>query len=219
MISNLISNLPVEPSADQARQLLRQELENSQYHRGPTLLQQVLQWLDNLFAGGMQTAPPRVVAIIIFVSLLVIVLVVLFSRLLKRRAAGNQKTSRAVLSSNQPATAAKARRLADKCAAAGDLRGACLARFQAIVLTLLERQIINPPAGATAQEITEQALRNLAEPLDGLSAAASLFDALAYGDLAAQASDYDQFITLDQAALLSTAHPPTVVDQTETVVL
>ena len=96
-------------------------------------------------------------------------------------------------------TAAQLRAEADRAAKSGDLDSAVVLRFRAIARALLERDLIDPAPGATAQGISREASTVFPVLSARLHDAAVLFDRVRYLDVAAAADDYRAITEIDAA--------------------
>lgn len=87
-------------------------------------------------------------------------------------------------------------------------------RFRAIARSLLERDLIDPAPGATAQGISREASSVFPALAGRLHDAAALFDRIRYLDVAADGSDYRTMTEIDAAVAAATplyqAEPATV---------
>ena len=63
-------DVPVQPGADEARAWLENELNDPVYHRSPSLLQRLLDWLAGLFRDAPALALPPRTAVLVVVAVL-----------------------------------------------------------------------------------------------------------------------------------------------------
>jgi hypothetical protein len=100
------------------------------------------------------------------------------------------------------------RRAADRHRAAGRFRDALRCRYRALVGDLARRGLIDEIPGRTTGEERAQ-LRAVAPPAAApFDQAADLFDAVWYGDAAADEADDDRFAALDRAVLAAAVRVP-----------
>ncbi|MDR2454524.1 MAG: DUF4129 domain-containing protein [Bifidobacteriaceae bacterium] len=192
---------PLDPAPAEARQWLEDELSKGIYHRPPSLLDRLLEWLWELLNGpaGEAVLPPwQALGIGLAVALVVALAAWRVAGPLRRRRAAERHPGGVLAgekrSGAQLLAAAQAR------AAAGDWRRASLLAFQAIARRLEERAILDPQPGRTARELARHAGLRLPALTEALGQAAAHFDAVAYGAAQGQASVYRFLIDLGQRA-------------------
>ncbi|WP_066582624.1 DUF4129 domain-containing protein [Cellulomonas timonensis] len=184
-----LSDVPVQPGADDARALLEQELADPVYHRGPSLLQRILDWLAGLFGDAPQLALPPRAAVLIVVAVLVVVAAVALWIAGPVRRARHGSAHRAVLADDEGRSAAELRAAADAAAAQGVWDAAVADRFRAVVRALEERALLDERPGRTAHEVVAVAVRRLPARAEDLQAAGRLFDDVVYGGVRAREQD------------------------------
>jgi hypothetical protein len=174
---------PLDPSGDEGRRLLREELLRGEYHRND-LWNRLLAWAGRLFRGGVDTASASsllsALVTIVVVLVLVVGLILLLSQL-RRDRRRRRPRAEGVLPADRP-TAAQLRRRAEEALAAGRFADAVVDGFRALAARQIERGRLDDRPGATAHEIAAL----LATSYDGhgrrITAAADLFDATLYGE-------------------------------------
>lgn len=182
----VVTDVPVVPDADTAREWARQELADPIYHQRESLLTSVIRWVMERFAelqGALDGMDGRAAAVVLGSLVLIAVLVVLL-------VAGPVRRSRRVRTSTEvfvddSRTAAEIRASADALAAAGRWSEAVLDRFRAVLRSLEERAVLEERPGWTADEATAEAAAALPSRADDLRRASRLFDDVCYGDVAA----------------------------------
>lgn len=195
-----MSGPPLDPSGDQARSLLRDELAKPDYLRSD-LLDRITRWLERLIShttGAVSGVPllTTLAAIVVVVALLVAVLLVA-SR--ARRSARSAAADRAVLT-DRTTTAAELRVRAEAHLAAGQYDEALVDGYRALARRQIERVTIEDIPQATAHEIARAiaASDRTAPGLgDEVAVAADLFDAVLYGDHPATRDQAAGVLTLD----------------------
>ena len=186
-LAGVLITPPLLPGRDEAARAAQRELSKQIYQQAqPSLLERVLQWLQDKFAelaGRVSSAVPGGWwGLIAIVLLFVLVLVLVRWRVggLARSAA----TSPAGFGSTAK-TAAQHRAAADRAAAAQRWDEAVLERFRAVVRQLEERAVIDERAGRTADEAAADGGRLLPGCAEALRSGAALFDDVAYGKVPA----------------------------------
>ena len=191
------------PDGDEARRWAEDELARAEYQAAkPTwfdrLAADVVEWLVRLFQGdGTGSVAPVAVTIIVIVIIAALVVALLVwgrpraSRVVRRRAD--------LLGERDDRTAAQLRAEAERRAKAQDWSEAVVLRFRALARALLERDVIDPAPGATAQGIAREASAAFPGFADRLHAAATGFDAVRYLDVTAAEDDYRAIAATDDA--------------------
>ncbi|MDR2323395.1 MAG: DUF4129 domain-containing protein [Microbacterium sp.] len=179
-----LSATPLIPDGDSARRLAEQELSKSAYQEAkPTLIDQwaraVIDWLVALFTRQHAVDLGPWAAIVIGALLVAALIAVLLIWGRPRRS----RTGRAgtvLLGSADDRTAAQLRADADRAARGGDWTEAIVLRYRAIARSLIERDLIAPAPGATAQTIAREAAAPFPAEGEALHAAAVAFDDVRY---------------------------------------
>lgn len=201
---------PLTPSADEAQEWARNELAKAIYNDDPTLLEQVVNWLTDLWdrlreaTGSLGPVATPLIVVGVLVALLAVAL--LIAGPVRRRRRG-QPPSAALLDDDERSAAAL-RVAAESAAGAGNYPLAVLERFRAIVRSLDERAILTDRPGRTAHEAAEEGIRSFGGHAQALSGAARLFDAVCYGHRTATRTDFVAMCELDDR--LATARPQLV---------
>lgn len=206
------------PDGDEAQQWAEDELSKPEYQQAKPnwfdqLVRDVVDGIIGLFNGdGTGSVAPIALTIIAIVLIAAIVVALIIW--------GRPRASRAVrrrtdlLGERDDRTAAQLRADADRAAKAGDPGAAVVLRFRAIARSLLERDLIDPAPGATAQGISREASSVFPALAGRLHDAAALFDRIRYLDVAADGSDYRTMTEIDAAVAAATplyqAEPATV---------
>lgn len=186
--------MPVEPTEEEARRWLVEELSRPEYAEArPTLPDRIWDWLAGLVdidsvpsAGdGLAVA---LVALLVVGVLAVVLRVVGPARRAQRRAAG-------AVFDDESISADEHRRRADRSAAAGQWEEAVRERFRALVRGLEERAVLDERPGRTADEASAEAGVALPALAGALARAARAFDDVCYGG---RAADTDQHRTLHE---------------------
>ena len=189
----------LEPTPRQARDLLEQELDRSDY--GDPWLESVLRWVldqlgklldgaNNLVGGGLSPVVTVLVALAA-IALLVWVL----PRV--RREAGVVRPDGAVLE-DLGITSSTYRDLAARARADGRYDDVVLDAFRAIAKDTSDRTLLDDAPGRTAHEISLALAPPFPGQADRLAEAANAFDAVRYGHHRASIQQADAVLELDR---------------------
>ncbi|MBN8423780.1 DUF4129 domain-containing protein [Microbacterium esteraromaticum] len=182
------------PDGDEARERAQDELSRAEYQAAtPTwfdrLAADVAEWFFGLFRGdGAGAVAP--VAVTIIVIIIVAALLVALAIWGRPRASRSVRRRAELLGEQDDRTAAQLRAEADRRAKAHDWDGAVVLRFRALARSLIERDVIEPAPGATAQAIAREASVAFPGFGDRLHSAATAFDAVRYLDRPSDATAY-----------------------------
>lgn len=198
---------PLEPSRDEGRELLEQELERPEYQRefgGPLreTFDAMVGWLEeNLGSVGGVTIPwgPVLLAVLLLGAILLVVLLVR-PRLQPTPAAADE-----VLDAEQGMTAALLRERADEQLRAGRTDAAYRDLFRAVVRSIEERGILPDQAGRTATEASLAVTGVFPEQARGLHRCADLFNLSRYGGGSVSEDRFHELAELDR--MLSRTEP------------
>jgi len=191
---------PLDPSPEEARELLRRELLRPEY-RDRDLVDRLLTWVERRLAGlaDAASASPPLSALAAMVVLLVLVLALgwLVSR--ARRSARVRPPGAAAVLSDEELSAAELRARARTALAAGRHEDAVVDGFRAIALAQAERGELATAPGRTAHEVAEAlALRHPGRATQAREAGL-WFDLVRYGDRRASAAQAEAVLALDTA--------------------
>lgn len=201
------------PDGDEARRWAEDELAKQAYQAAkPTwfdqLSQSIVEFIADLFTAGPSTAAAPFATVLIVIVLLaaVVVALVVWGR---PRASRSARRRTDLLGERDDRTAAQLRAEADRAAREGDWDAAVVLRYRAIARSLLERDLIAPAPGATAQAIAREAAAVFPGEATALASAASTFDRVRYLRLPASADDDGELkATDDRLAATSPAAAP-----------
>ena len=189
---------PLQPSGDEGRRLLRDELVHDEYHRH--LLQRILGWLWRRLEGGVGAASGTngVTAFVTMLigAVLLVGLVVLLSRV--RRDRRQRAAVQAVLPDDR-ASAAELRQRAEAALVDGRYADAVTDGFRALAVRQVERGRLHDQPGATAHEVAASLATSYPSHGDRVGRTADLFDATLYGDRPAGPDDATRVLELDDA--------------------
>lgn len=210
---------PFTPDGDEARRWAEEELSNQRYADAkPTwfdyLAEDVADFIASLFSqetGNQAGGTALIIVTIVIVAALITVLILWgkprMSQRVKRRGVD-------LLGDRDDRSAAQLRADAERSAREGDWDTATVLRFRALARSLLERDIIDPAPGATAQAIAREAARAFSAHNVALTAAASAFDDVRYLRQPASEETYRALAeTDDLLAATSSPHAETNAQQ------
>jgi hypothetical protein len=194
---------PYAPDGEEARRLAEQELQNPRYAEAkPTwfdyLAEDVAEFFSNLFSpeAGQQVGGTALVIVIIVVVAALITVLILWGRPRASRRLKSRGTD--LLGERDDRSAAQLRADADRSAREGDWDTAVIRRFRALARGLLERDVVNPAPGATAQAIAREASAALGAHSEQLAAAAGSFDEVRYLRHPASEQMYRDLVATDE---------------------
>jgi hypothetical protein len=192
----LASGPPLQPSGDEGRRLLRQELLHREYHRQP--LERILAWVWRRLQGGVGAASGTdwVTALLTMLVgvLLLIGLVLLLSRIRSDRR--RREHPGAVLADGRP-SAVELRRRAESALADGRHAEAVVEAFRALAVRQVERGRLADQPGTTAHEVAETLATSYPAHSEPMGRGADLFDATLYGGREASREDAASLLDLD----------------------
>lgn len=193
-------DVPVDPTAPEAREWLVRELSKPEYAAAqPSLFDRLSQaffdWLMRLFQPGAAVPTDWIpVAIVIAVVLAIVVaLLVWGTPKLNRRS----RAAHSLFGDDDTRTADELRRASERFAADGDWTHAILDRFRALARGLTERTIVFVSPGTTAHDFAARAAVAFDDSSERLARAANIFDDVRYVGTAGTADQYELLRTLD----------------------
>lgn len=206
--------IPVDPSAPDAQQWLRDELAKAPYQAAqPTwfdrLSQAILDWFSSLTVGGDgSNGWIPLIATLIGIALLVAAILVFG---LPRRAR-RRRSAAGLFAAEDRRTADQLRRSAAAAASAGDWTLANEEAFRAIAQGLAERTILRPTPGTTAHSVAELAAAAFPDERARLRNGANVFESVRYLGGTGTEQGYTDLVALDAA--LRAARPRAVMPVT-----
>lgn len=210
---------PFAPDGDEARRWAEQELSNQRYADAkPTwfdyLAEDVADFISSLFSpetGDRVGSTALIIVTIVIVAALITVLI-LWGK--PRRSQRVKRHGTELLGTRDDRSAAQLRTDAERSAREKDWDTATVLRFRALARSLLERDIIGPAPGATAQAIAREAAAAFPTQNDELTAAAGAFDDVRYLRQPASEESYrrlaatdDRLVAMPVAVIHSEAVP------------
>jgi hypothetical protein len=193
-------DVPVDPSAPDARELLVRELTDPEYAAAqPTLLdlvgQAIADWIQSLTLpsdGGLAGWVPAILLVLLVVGIVVAFLVWGVPRLNRRSRAADS-----LFGADERRTAAQLRRDAASAAERGDFTSAVLDAFRALARGLQERTVVAVLPGTTAHDFAAQGAAAYPDLDVAFRGAAEGFDATRYAGVPGSADLYRSISDLD----------------------
>ncbi|MEJ1921553.1 DUF4129 domain-containing protein [Microbacterium sp. KHB019] len=209
-LASLLANDPYAPDGDDARRWAEQELQNPRYADAkPTwfdyLAEDIAEFVSGLFSPdtGQQVGSTALVIVTVVIVAALITVLILWGR--PRASRRVRRRGGELLGERDDRTASQLRTDAERRAREGDWDAATVLRFRALARGLLERDIVDPAPGATAQAIAREGAAELGSLHAELAAAASAFDLVRYLQHPASEKSYRELVSIDDA--VSKAHP------------
>jgi hypothetical protein len=191
--------VPVQPDADEARQLLQDELANGVYRQAePSLLERawtaVLTWLGELL-GQIRSVDAGVGTVLLAVGAGVVIAAAVL--LIKPRLNAGRRPDPTVFPARSSLSAEAHRDSAETAARTGNWDQALTERFRAITRAAEERVILDEQAGRTAVEVAHRLQDLFAAQSEELHWLAERFNEVHYGSRPAGQADYRRAAELD----------------------
>jgi hypothetical protein len=201
LVTPLPLDVPVEPDAPEATELLINELSKAPYQAAkPTwfdlLAQAVQDWLSSLRLGDVQGPPAfglGVIVVLVVVGIVVAFLIFGLPRLNRRSA-----VTGSLFGEDDRRTATIIRQDAEAAAARGDYSTAVAEMFRAIARGLAERAIVTTSPGTTARDFAARASTPFPELAEALRESATAFDQVRYLDRTGTAEQFGQVAALER---------------------
>jgi hypothetical protein len=208
-LAGLLEALPadLDPSTDQARQWLSDELARSEYQDTRSLFQRLMAWLADRLAdlqgtqgtGGVSLPPLVITGVVV---LIVVGVAFLLTRI---RVESRSVSERRTLLGDSILTADQLRREAEKALAVGRFDDAVVAWTRAIARDAEARTLLPDAPSMTAHEVGTALAVAFPSQVDGIGRTMDLFDAVVYGDQPATRDD--AMTTRSTDAALHSARP------------
>jgi Domain of unknown function (DUF4129) len=187
---------PLDPSSDEARRWLEEELAKGQYTPQPGLIERFLEWLDRLLSMTPGGGAPAFLLPVVVVLLLAVLALVLFTVLRREVRPGGPGTAHAL--DIPDVDADTLRRRARLALEGGDWDGAVLDGVRAVARAAVERVVLDDAPGRTAHEVALALAGPFPGEADALLRAADAFDAVRYGDRRATPDRARDVLALDE---------------------
>ena len=187
---------PLDPSRDEGRRLLEEELAKAKYDVEPSLWDRFVQWLLGLFETSGPGLPPWVFGLVVIVGLALLALVV--GLLLRPEARSRRGGEHGGVLDDRGVDATAYRERAQRALREGDWGTVLLDSYRAVVASAVERTILDELPGRTAHEASLELVRAFPAEQGDLRRAADRFDAVRYGHEAGTEADARAVLTLDE---------------------
>ena len=191
------------PDGDEARRWAEDELANPRYADAkPTwfdlVARDIGRFLADLFSSdnGANIGPSALIIVTVVIVAALIAALVIWGRPRSSRAVRRARGD--LLGESDDRTAAQLRSDSERSARAGDWNAATILRYRAIARSLLERDLIDPAPGATAQSIARDAAAVFADEAPALRRAAVAFDDVRYLGRPATEEIYQDLAATDE---------------------
>ncbi|MFJ4173898.1 DUF4129 domain-containing protein [Microbacterium sp. NPDC089696] len=191
------------PDGDEARRWAEQELSDPRYADAkPTwfdlLMRDIGRFLGDLFSSdnGANVGPSALVVVCVIVVAALVIALIVWGR--PRRSQAVRRPSGGLLGADDDRSAAELRSDAERSARDGDWDAATILRFRALARDLLERDLIDPAPGATAQGIAREVTAVFPAEGSAVRAAAVSFDDVRYLRHPATAESYAGLAATDE---------------------
>lgn len=173
------------PDGDEARRWAEEELANPRYADAkPTwfdlMARDIGRFLGNLFSSdnGANVGPLALIVVTVIIVAALIAALIIWGRPRGSRTVRRARTN--LLGAQDDRSAAQLRADAERSARDGDWDTATVLRYRGLARSLLERDLIDPAPGATAQSIAREAISVFADEADAMRRAAVAFDDVRY---------------------------------------
>jgi len=201
------------PDGEEARKWAEQELSDPRYADAtPTwfdlMARDIGRFLVDLFSSdnGANVGPSALIIVGIIVFGALVAALIIWGR--PRRPSAVRRATGGLLGADDDRSAAQLRADAERSARGGDWDEATVLRYRALARGLLERDLIDPAPGATAQAIAREVAAVFAAEAAAARAAALSFDDVRYLRHPATAESYAQLAATDDR--LAAARPELV---------
>ncbi|WP_299443162.1 DUF4129 domain-containing protein [uncultured Phycicoccus sp.] len=189
-------DVPLDPTSDEARRWLEEELSSARYNAQPGLLERLREWLDRLLSSSPDGGLPSVF-LPVAIGLLVGVLALVLYRVLRREVGSSGAQAGSGVLDVPDLPAAVLRRQARAAADRGDWDTAVLEGVRAVARAAVERVVLDDAPGRTAHEVALELATAFPAEDAALIAAADSFDAVRYGDRPATEAQARGVLALD----------------------
>ncbi len=191
------------PDGDEARRWAEEELSDPRYAEAkPTwfdlLARDIGRFFADLFSSenGENIGPSALVVVSLLIFAALVTALIIWGR--PRRSRAVRRPHGDLLGAADDRTAAQLRTDAERSARAGDWDDATILRFRALARGLLERDLIDPSPGATAQAIAREVSSVVAAEGAAVRNAATTFDDVRYLRHPATAESYAELAATDE---------------------
>lgn len=202
-LAALLADAPLDPSREEGRRLLEEELSKPRYAVEPSLWDRFREWLFGLFETTGPGLPPWLILVVLAVVLAIVAAVMV--ALLRPEARARRSGTGGSVLDDRGVDAAAYRQRAKAAAAQGDWDAVVLDGYRAVVAGSVERTILDDLPGRTAYEAALELGARFPAERDGLRTAADRFDDVRYGE--GHATEAEARAVLDLDARLARSRP------------
>ncbi|WEK62731.1 MAG: DUF4129 domain-containing protein [Candidatus Microbacterium colombiense] len=202
------------PDGDDARRWAEEELSNPRYADAkPTwfdlMARDIARFFADLFTtqNGANIGPSALIIVCVIIVAALVAALIIWGRPRASRSVRGPRGS--LLGVDDDRTAAQLRAEAERSARDQDWDAATILRYRALARGLLERDIIDPAPGATAQAIAREAGAVFPDEATPVRRAATAFDDVRYLRHPASAAGYRDLTDTDER--LQARHPGAVI--------
>ncbi|CAN5510999.1 DUF4129 domain-containing protein [soil metagenome] len=192
-----------DPSEDEARRLLQDELAKPEYNQPENLINRLINWIFEQLAELLRVLPGTSslsTLLIVFVIVIALAAAVFAARHRLRNRTLTAKPSGTVLE-DESLSASDYRARAAQALAAGDWNAVLLDSYRALTASAGERTLLDEAPSRTAHEVSMQLMPRFPAHADALAAAADAFDRVRYGEQDCDADTAEEVRDLDRAVL------------------
>jgi len=205
----MILAVPVDPDAEEARELLVRELAKPVYRAAePTWFDRLSAAVGDWLADLLESGPGGTPAIAWTVIILALVAAIVAAYLIFGPPRVNRRSTvvGGLFGDDDSRSAQTLRAAADRAAAAGDWVIAIEEMFRAIARMLSERAIVSTMPGTTASTFAASASGPFPKSSAELASAAASFDAVRYLGRPGSRTEFDALAALERDLRSSTPH-------------
>ncbi|MCY7326444.1 MAG: DUF4129 domain-containing protein [Microbacteriaceae bacterium] len=205
----MILAVPVDPDAEEARELLVRELAKPVYRAAePTWFDRLSATVGDWLADLLESGPGGTPAIAWTVIILALVAAIVAAYLIFGPPRVNRRSTvvGGLFGDDDSRSAQTLHAAADRAAAAGDWVIAIEEMFRAIARMLSERAIVSTMPGTTASTFAASASGPFPESSAELASAAASFDPVRYLDRPGSRTEFDALAALERNLRSSTPH-------------
>lgn len=188
---------PLDPTVDEARAWLARELSSAAYADDRSVVQRLLDWIDQQLSGidGQAPAPGWALPVVLVVLALVVAAILLVA--VRRSPAASRAVKGGGVLDEPHLTAADYRARAEAALGRGDVAAATADAFRAVAASAAERTLLDDVPGRTAHEIGSTLAAVFPGEAGAVRGAADLFDRVVYGRVPVGAADARGVLDLD----------------------
>lgn len=201
------------PDGDEARRWAEEELANPRYAEAkPTwfdlVARDIGRFLVDLFSSenGVAVGPAGLIVVSVVIVAALIVALLVWGR--PRGARAVRRSKAGLLGADDDRSAAQLRADAERSARSGDWDSATILRYRALARGLVERDLIDPAPGSTAQSIARDIAAVFPAEAAAARSAAVSFDDVRYLRHPSTAERYAELTAIDER--LRVLHPAAV---------